>query len=108
MKNDTIAAIATAPGTGGISMIRLSGPEAEKILQKVFVPAGRTSEGPLESHRMMYGILRDGSETVDECMAVLMRAPKSYTREDVAEIHLHGAAGRSRRVYQASVPERAH
>ena len=90
MKNDTIAAIATAPGTGGISMIRLSGPEAEKILQKVFVPAGRTSEGPLESHRMMYGILRDGSETVDECMAVLMRAPKSYTREDVAEIHLHG------------------
>ena len=39
---------------------------------------------------MMYGRLRDGRETVDECMAVLMRAPKSYTREDVAEIHLHG------------------
>ena len=90
MKNDTIAAIATAPGTGGISIIRLSGPEAEKILQKVFVPEGRTSGHPFESHRMMYGRLRDGRETVDECMAVLMRAPKSYTREDVAEIHLHG------------------
>ena len=87
---DTIAAIATAPGTGGISIIRLSGPEAEKILQKVFVPEGRTSGHPFESHRMMYGRLRDGRETVDECMAVLMRAPKSYTREDVAEIHLHG------------------
>ena len=87
---DTIAAIATAPGTGGISIIRLSGSEAEKILQKVFVPEGRTSGHPFESHRMMYGRLRDGRETVDECMAVLMRAPKSYTREDVAEIHLHG------------------
>jgi len=87
---DTIAAIATAPGTGGISIIRLSGPEAETILRKVFVPAGKGSEDPLESHRMMYGRLRNGSETVDECMAVLMRAPKSYTREDVAEIHLHG------------------
>ena len=90
MKNDTIAAIATAPGTGGISIIRLSGPEAEKLLNKVFVPASRISEDLFESHRMMYGRLKDGGETVDECMAVLMRAPKSYTREDVAEIHLHG------------------
>ena len=88
MKNDTIAAIATAPGTGGIGIIRLSGPEAERILRQVFVPAGK--DVPFESHRLMYGRLRDGGETVDECMAVLMRAPKSYTREDVAEIHLHG------------------
>jgi len=87
---DTIAAIATAPGTGGISIIRLSGPEAEKILYKVFVPAGKISADSFESHRMMYGKLKNGSETVDECMAVLMRAPRSYTREDVAEIHLHG------------------
>ena len=87
---DTIAAIATAPGTGGISIIRISGPEAEAILRKVFVPAGRGSGDPLESHRIMYGRLKNGCETVDECMAVLMRAPKSYTREDVAEIHLHG------------------
>jgi len=90
MKNDTIAAIATAPGTGGIGIIRLSGPEAEGILRRVFVPAGKNPEAPLESHRMMYGRLTDGGETVDECMAVLMRAPKSYTREDVAEIQVHG------------------
>ena len=82
MKNDTIAAIATAPGTGGISIIRISGPEAEKILRRVFIPAGIAADAPLESHRMMYGRLTDGRDTVDECMAVLMRAPKSYTRED--------------------------
>ena len=90
MKNDTIAAIATAPGTGGISIIRISGPEAERILRRVFIPAGIAADTPLESHRMMYGRLTDGRDTVDECMAVLMRAPKSYTREDVAEIQLHG------------------
>ena len=90
MKNDTIAAIATAPGTGGISIIRISGPEAETILHRVFVPAGEPHGTPYESHRMMYGRLTDGEETVDECMAVLMRAPKSYTREDVVEIQLHG------------------
>lgn len=90
MKNDTIAAIATAPGTGGISIIRISGPEAEKILRQVFFPVQKASDAPLQTHRMMYGRLTDHGETVDECMAVLMRAPKSYTREDVAEIQLHG------------------
>ena len=90
MKNDTIAAIATAPGTGGISIIRLSGPESEKILHRVFIPAGNMPDNSFESHRMMYGRMTDGKDTIDECMAVLMRAPKSYTREDVAEIQLHG------------------
>ena len=88
-KQDTIAAIATAPGNGGIGIVRISGPDAEKILREVFVPAGGDREFPA-SHRMVYGLLKDGRETVDECMAVLMRAPRSYTREDVAEIQLHG------------------
>ena len=85
---DTIAAIATAPGNGGIGIIRMSGPEAEQILKRIFRPAG--GEAEMESHRMTYGRLMDGNETVDECMAVLMRSPRSYTREDVAEIQLHG------------------
>lgn len=88
--NDTIAAIATAPGTAGIGIIRISGPEAETILKNIFRPAGENPEGKLESRRMYYGRLADGTETLDECMAVLMRAPRSYTREDVAEIQLHG------------------
>ena len=90
-RQDTIAAIATAPGNGGIGIIRMSGPEAEKILSCIFRPAGN-QKSPPESHRMIYGRLMDGTETVDECMAVLMRAPKSYTREDVAEIQLHGGS----------------
>ena len=89
-RQDTIAAIATAPGNGGIGIIRMSGPKAAEILSRIFRPAGQA--GTPESHRMTYGRLTDGEETVDECMAVLMRAPRSYTREDVAEIQLHGGS----------------
>ena len=87
--HDTIAAIATAPGTGGIGIIRMSGPEAETILMRVFRPAGK-NQGIPESHRLVYGKLTDGEQIIDECMAVIMKAPRSYTREDVAEIQLHG------------------
>ena len=89
MNTDTIAAIATPPGNGGIGIIRISGPKAEKILFRVFRPAGDADKSR-ESHRLSYGHLTDGDETVDECMAVLMRAPHSYTREDVAELQIHG------------------
>lgn len=88
MNTDTIAAIATAPGQGGIAIVRLSGPQAEDILLRLFHPAGQKL--PLPSHLLTYGRVMDGDVPVDEAMAVLMRAPRSYTREDVAEIHLHG------------------
>ena len=88
-RNDTIAAIATPPGTGGIGIIRISGPLAETILKTVFRPSAVNLVWPV-SHQLVYGKLTDEDEMMDECMAVLMRAPKSYTREDVAEIHLHG------------------
>lgn len=107
MKQDTIAAIATAPGAGGIGIIRISGPEAESILKKVFHPAGKIMDTRPESHRMMYGRLADHGETLDECMAVLMRAPKSYTREDVAEIHLHGGPYLIRRGLEVCLQEGA-
>ena len=87
--HDTIAAIATAPGTGGIGIIRMSGPDVAAILMRVFRPAGKNQAIP-ESHRLVYGKLTDGEQIIDECMAVIMRAPRSYTREDVAEIQLHG------------------
>ena len=91
IRQDTIAAVATAPGMGGIGIVRISGPDAERVLRRVFEPAGAVPE-PFESHRMMYGRLKNGKDIVDECMAVLMRAPRSYTREDVAEIQLHGGS----------------
>ena len=87
--SETIAAIATASGTGGIAIVRVSGERAEAILNQIFFPA-KTRES-FESHRLMYGraVDADGG-MLDEVMAVLMRAPYSYTREDVAEIHCHG------------------
>ena len=85
---DTIAAIATAQGSGGIAILRLSGPDAERILRACFVPARPLKR--LRSHRMYYGSIVRAGETVDEVMAVLMRGPNSYTREDVIEIHCHG------------------
>lgn len=88
---DTIAAIATAQGTGGIAIVRISGDRAEAILSNMFRPAGGVKT--LESHRMMYGSAVDArGEALDEVMSVLMRAPRSYTREDVAELHCHGGA----------------
>ena len=97
MNTTTIAAIATAPGQGGVAIVRLSGPEAERILMDVFRPA---KKGELVSHMLTYGHVHDSETTVDECMAVLMRAPRSYTREDVAEIQLHGGGYIAQRVLE--------
>ena len=97
MINDTIAAIATAPGQGGVAIVRLSGPEAESILLQVFRPAGRDAL-PLTSHLLTYGHVLEAGRVIDECMAVLMRAPRSYTRENVAEIQLHGGGYIARQV----------
>ncbi len=88
-RQDTIVAPATAPGEGGIGIIRLSGPRAEEFLLGLFVATGNI--GALESHRLYHGWAVSASgEPVDEVMAVLMRSPRSYTREDVAEVHCHG------------------
>ncbi|MBR4540194.1 MAG: tRNA uridine-5-carboxymethylaminomethyl(34) synthesis GTPase MnmE [Clostridia bacterium] len=96
MDQDTIAALATAPGEGGIAIVRVSGPDAEALLSRLFLPAHAW-----ESHRMYYGHIVYAGETLDECMAVLMRAPRSYTREDVAEIHLHGGSWAAQSVLNA-------
>ncbi len=88
-RKDTIAAISTPVGEGGIGIVRVSGAEAELVAARIFSKKG---SGGLESHRFYYGEIRDpdNGEVVDEAMAVLMRAPRSYTREDVLEIQCHG------------------
>ena len=87
--SDTIAAIATARGAGGIAIVRISGRLAGVIMSHMFRPAVKREQ--YESHHMMYGWAIDSEgKTLDEVMAVLMRAPFTYTREDVAEIHCHG------------------
>ena len=95
--SDTIAALATAPGMGGIAVVRVSGPGAENALQKLF--SGRP---PYEDRKMMVGrALDQEGAMIDECMAVMMRAPRTYTREDVAEFHLHGGAFASAELLRA-------
>lgn len=84
----TIAALSTPPGKGGIAIVRLSGPNAKPLLETLFRPSSLA--GAWESHRLMHGHAYDGDTLLDECMAVLMLAPRSYTKEDVAELHLHG------------------
>ena len=88
--DSTIAAVSTAPGPGGIAIVRLSGPSAELILTRLFRPT--QTRFPLDSHHLALGRIvdPDTGRVLDEVLAVLMRAPHSYTREDVAEIHTHG------------------
>ena len=91
MQNDTIAAIATPPGQGGIGVIRISGAEAFALVQPLFRFAGQANGLPL-SHVLTYGRIVDptGGEILDEVLVAFMYAPRTYTREDVVEIQGHG------------------
>ena len=83
---DTIAAIATAQGEGGVGIIRLSGPEALEVALKCFRPTT-----PIEERRLVYGsIVSPSSERLDVGFLAYMPSPRSYTGEDVVELHCHG------------------
>jgi tRNA modification GTPase len=90
---ETIAAIATPPGPGGIGIIRISGPLALPIVKKIFHPRYKTSSPAFESHRMNYGYIHApiSFEVIDEVLVVFMQSPHTYTREDVVEIQSHGS-----------------
>lgn len=95
-ENTTIAAPATAPGTAGIAVIRISGPGALDVLRGCF-----SHEGEYEPRRMHYGRVLLGGEPVDQALAVYFKAPRSYTGEDMAEIHCHGGQEAVRAVMEA-------
>jgi len=87
---ETIAAIATAPGMGGIGIIRISGPDALPLLHRLFVP--HRPHPHFASHKLYYGtIIASDGQVLDQALAVYMRAPATYTREDVVELHCHGS-----------------
>ena len=91
MTDDTIAAIATPLGEGGLAVVRISGPQALAVADACFAPAG-ASPRPSEAatHTIHFGrVLRDG-QPVDEVMVAVLRAPRTFTREDVIEISCHG------------------
>jgi tRNA modification GTPase len=90
MLKDTIAAVSTPPGEGGIGIVRISGPSARGIGLSLFRFSGREREP--ESHRLYFGRIldpRDG-QVVDEALFSYMKAPRTYTREDIVEINCHG------------------
>jgi tRNA modification GTPase len=89
MDFDTIAAIATPLGEGGIAIIRVSGPGAVEAVDKIF--KGRHKLSTVDSHTIHYGHLVDeNGEVLEEVMVSVMRAPRTFTREDVVEINCHG------------------
>lgn len=104
MYNDTIAAIATAAGTGGIGIIRISGSDAAAVSDRVFRRARRAAAGTaLPPRRLVLGQVVDpeSGAPLDEALAVRMPAGSSYTREEVVELHCHGGAVATREVLRA-------
>lgn len=93
---DTICAVATALGVGAISIIRISGPETISIVNKIF-SSDLTNK---ESHTITYGFIVDGSEKIDEVLIMLMRSPRTYTKEDIIEINCHGGINTTNKVLE--------
>lgn len=103
-REDTIAAVATAMAPSGIGIVRISGPEAVAVADRIYRGTKRTkrlSEQP--SHTIHYGYIADGEETVDEVLVMLMLGPRSYTGEDTVEIDCHGGVLAVKRVLETAV-----
>ena len=100
MKTDTIAAIATAMSNSGIGVVRLSGSEAVSIVDKIFIMPKGKKLIDMPTHTIHYGHIKDGEEIIDEVMVLLMKGPKSYTREDTVEIDCHGGVYVVKRVLE--------
>lgn len=95
--NDTICAISTPLAPGAISIIRISGSDAIRIANKVFI--GKDLK-KVDDHTINYGHIFDGDEIIDEVMVSVMREPNTYTREDVIEINAHGSIASAKRILE--------
>jgi tRNA modification GTPase len=103
----TITAISTALGVGGIAVIRISGDKAIEIADKVFFGKDKLSEAA--THTVHYGFIKnEKGEKVDEVLATVMRAPKTFTREDVVEISTHGGVTTSKEVLDTVIKAGAY
>lgn len=101
-EDDTIAAISTPLGEGGIGIVRVSGKDALQIADKIFVGSRKKSLEELPSHSLNYGriIDPDSGQVIDEVLLSVMRAPRTYTREDIVEINCHGGIVPTKRVLE--------
>ena len=104
MEHSTIAAIATAPGAGGIAVVRLSGPESYAVAAKVFHPANPAKRvEDAKGYTALFGHFMEGEEAFDEGVALFFRAPHSYTGEDVVELSCHGGSAVARRLVESCI-----
>jgi len=103
MIDDTIAAIATPLGEGGLAVIRLSGKDALAVADACFVPVGKSSAAPTDaaSHTLHYGKIIEDGRDIDEVLLAVLRAPRTFTREDTVEITCHGGLLASQAVLRA-------
>ena len=103
MQLETISSISTPVGEGAIAIVRLSGIDALEIANKLY--RGRKTLDEVDSHTINYGhiIDPDTDEVVEEVMAAVMRAPKTYTREDIVEINCHGGINTINRILQLTL-----
>lgn len=97
----TVAAVSTPYGRGGIAVIRISGPDAVPIAEKLFVPGGSMRFSEMEPNRMVWGHIYYMEESIDDGMAVVFRAPHSYTGEDTVEISCHGGIYLTQKVLES-------
>ena len=97
----TVAAVSTPYGRGGIAVIRVSGPDAVAAAEKLFVPGGGAALSSVESNRMVWGRIYYKEEQIDDGMAVIFRAPHSYTGEDTVEISCHGGIYLTQKVLES-------
>src|SRR5690625_3341300 len=100
---DTIAAISTAPGTGAVGIVRISGPSSLEVADALLVPAGGAKPSGLPANRATFGRIVNGATLVDEAIMLNFRAPRSYTGQDVIELQTHGGPAVLRQVLELAV-----
>ena len=103
MKTDTIAAIASAMTNAGIGVIRISGENAIETADRIFKGKSKVKLMEAESHTIHYGAVYDGDQKIDEVIVLLMRGPRSYTREDTVEIDCHGGVYVMKRILETVI-----
>src|SRR5579871_722504 len=105
LKRDTITAVATPPGEGGIAIVRISGPEAHRIAERIFRPRSRRDLSASPGGATRYGRFIDPQtgEAADDGLLTLFRRPRSYTGEDVVELSCHGGRANTARILQLTL-----
>ena len=95
--NDTICAVSTSLGIGAISIVRVSGKDALEIVNSIFIGKNLSK---VKSHTIHYGYIYDGSDKIDEVLVSIMKAPKTFTCEDIVEINCHGGIATTNKVLE--------